>query len=85
MFDRTGNACTLEKLEQHIDKMSGTYLKLISEKIDRYYVASVNEQLETLKQFICENTQKLEEQYHSDADDIVLLKEIKYLLKENEG
>lgn len=85
LFDRTGNACTLEKLEQHIDKMSGTYLKLISEKIDRYYVASVNEQLETLKQFICENTQKLEEQYHSDADDIVLLKEIKYLLKENEG
>lgn len=82
LFDRTGDECTIERLEQHIDQVSNTYIKPISDKIDRYYIDSVEEQIEALKNMIENNSQQLETQYQADANAIAELTKIKDMLKE---
>lgn len=83
LFDRGNKKCTLERLIYHIDHMSDRYMERICKNVDRYYVNSVEKQMESLRELIGENTQKLEEQYNVNARDIDALNTIRNLLKEN--
>ena len=82
LFDRTGSECTIERLEEHIDRMSNTYIGMIREKIDQSYIYSISARIRSLEELICENTERLETQYDADAKEIAALDKIKDILKE---
>ncbi len=80
LFNKSKNECTIERLERHIDKMSEINLKSVSDKIDLYFVDSLNRKIASLEKLVDENIQKLDEQYNSDTNDIETLRRVRNAL-----
>lgn len=81
LMGTSGGECNLEHLKSHIAEMSGRHMDAIKNTVHRYYLDSIKDKIKSYQNIIDNNTQRLEEQYMADKNDMIALTEILNSLK----
>lgn len=81
LMGTSGGECNLEHLKSHIAEMSGRHMDAIKNTVHRYYLDSIEDKIKSYQNIIENNTQRLEEQYMADKNDMKALTGILNSLK----